>query len=196
VKVSSAQYLKSSPQWTLCPEPNRPEIAFIGRSNVGKSSLINMLAARKGLAKTSSAPGKTQMINHFDINNSMYWVDLPGYGYAKVSKKQRASFIKMIWNYLEQRTNLMCLFVLIDSRHQPQQVDLDFISELGERQIPLSLVFTKSDKSSQKVVQRNRKAFEEQMLNQWEVLPPLFMTSAVKGTGREELMDFIANMGK
>lgn len=175
-----------------CPAGDRPEFAFIGRSNVGKSSLINMLANIKDLAKTSSSPGKTQMINHFNINrNEMYWVDLPGYGYAKVSKKQRQSFQSMIWNYLEQRENLVNLFALIDSRHKPQQIDLDFINDLGERQIPFAIVFTKSDKSKQADVQKNINEFNSALMKNWEELPPMFLTSAVKKRGGQQIFEFM-----
>jgi GTP-binding protein len=195
--IKQANYLISSPRVEQCPASNRPEFAFIGRSNVGKSSLINMLANQKDLAKTSSSPGKTQMINHFEVNrNEMYWVDLPGYGYAKVSKKQRQSFHSMIWNYLEQRENLVNLFALIDSRHKPQQIDLDFINELGKRQIPFAIVFTKSDKSKQSDVMKNVNAFNAQLLKQWEELPPMFLTSAVKKRGGDDMLAFMAELLK
>jgi len=191
MNIKKAEYLISNSQWTKCPNPDRPEFAFIGRSNVGKSSLINMLTNKKGLAKTSATPGKTQLINHFNINEKMYWVDLPGYGYAKVSKKQRNSWMKMIWNYLEERENLVNLFVLIDSRHKPQKVDLEFINELGQKEVPFSVVFTKTDKSKQRDVQLNMNAFQKELLNWWEELPPIFRTSAVKGLGKKEMLSFI-----
>lgn len=181
----------SNSDWNKCPDPVRPEFAFIGRSNVGKSSLINMLANRKGLAKTSATPGKTQLINHFDINKDMFWVDLPGYGYAKLSKKQRNSMMKMIWNYLEHRSNLVCLFVLIDSRHKPQEIDLKFINDLGQRQIPFSIVYTKSDKSKQQELHKNLNAFKEAMLAWWEELPPMMLTSSVKQLGRKDVLAFM-----
>ena len=193
--IKQAEYLVSSPRVEICPPSDRPEFAFIGRSNVGKSSLINMLADKKELAKTSGSPGKTQMINHFLINKeSLYWVDLPGYGYAKVSKKQRESFHKMIWDYLEHRENLKCLFALIDSRHKPQQIDLDFINELGKRQIQFAIVFTKSDKSKQAETQRNINAFNEELMKFWEELPPMFLTSAVKKRGKDKLLAFMQEM--
>lgn len=192
MRIKQAQYLISSPRVEQCPAANRPEFAFIGRSNVGKSSLINMLANQKDLAKTSSSPGKTQMINHFEVNQKdMYWVDLPGYGYAKVSKKQRQSFQSMIWNYLEQRENLINLFALIDSRHKPQQIDLDFINDLGQRQIPFAIVFTKSDKSKQATVQQNINSFNTELMKTWEELPPMFLTSAVKKRGGEQMLEFM-----
>ncbi len=195
MQIKNAEYLVSSPRVDICPEPDRPEFAFIGRSNVGKSSLINMLADHKELAKTSRSPGKTQMINHFTINHKeLYWVDLPGYGYAKVSKKQRDAFHKMIWNYLEQRENLMCLFALIDSRHKPQQIDLDFINELGQRQVNFAIVFTKSDKSTQADVQKNINGFNQELLKQWEELPPMFLTSAVKKRGSDKMLKFMGEM--
>ncbi len=192
MNIKQAKYLISSPRVEQCPKPDRPEFAFIGRSNVGKSSLINMLANQKDLAKTSSSPGKTQMINHFEVNGrNMYWVDLPGYGYAKVSKKQRLSFHNMIWNYLERRENLVNLFILVDSRHRPQQIDLDFINELGQRQIPFAIVFTKSDKSKQSEVQKNINMFNKTLLQTWEELPPMFLTSAVKKKGGEKMLEFM-----
>ena len=191
--IKQANYLISSPRVEQCPAGDRPEIAFIGRSNVGKSSLINMLANQKDLAKTSGSPGKTQMINHFEVNrNEMYWVDLPGYGYAKVSKKQRQSFQSMIWNYLEQRENLINLFALIDSRHKPQQIDLDFINDLGQRKIQFAIVFTKSDKSKQSQVQNNINAFNAELLKTWTELPPMFLTSAVKKRGGDKILEFIS----
>lgn len=192
MQIKRANYLISSPRVEQCPAADRPEFAFIGRSNVGKSSLINMLADHKDLAKTSSSPGKTQMINHFEVNGrEMYWVDLPGYGYAKVSKKQRQSFHSMIWNYLEQRESLVNLFALIDSRHKPQQIDLDFVNELGQRQIQFAIVFTKSDKSKQADVMKNINAFNAELMKSWEELPPMFLTSAVKKRGGDKMLDFM-----
>ncbi len=193
--IHQATYLLSSPRVALCPTGDRPEFAFIGRSNVGKSSLINMLANQKELAKTSGSPGKTQMINHFDINKGkLFWVDLPGYGYAKVSKKQRDAFHKMIWDYLEERTNLRCLFALVDSRHKPQKIDLDFINALGERQVPFAIVFTKSDKSTQSAVQQNIQAFQSALLEYWEELPPTFLTSSVKKKGNKAILTFMEEL--
>lgn len=191
MEIHSAKFLISSPRVELCPEPTKPEYAFIGRSNVGKSSLINMLTGNSKLAKTSASPGKTQMINHFDIDDKWYIVDLPGYGYAKVSQKQRASFQKMISEYLLQRKNLMTVFVLIDSRLKPQQIDLDFLAELGEFQVPFNLVFTKADKNTQRETSKNVKTFIEKMQEEWEFIPRGFVTSSVKYRGRKELLDYI-----
>lgn len=194
MEIRSAKYLISSPKVELCPTPDKPEYAFIGRSNVGKSSLINMLTGQKALAKTSGSPGKTQMINHFIINNNWYMVDLPGYGYAKVSQKQRASFGKMISNYLQLRQNLVTVFVLVDSRHKPQQIDLDFIAQLGEWQIPFNIIFTKADKSSQSDAAKNVRAFVDAMREEWEFIPRSFLTSAVKGQGRREVLAYIEEL--
>ncbi len=191
MNIVKADFIISNTDLAKCPKPDRPEFAFIGRSNVGKSSLINMLANKKELAKTSSTPGKTQLINHFNINDNMYWVDLPGYGYAKVAKTQRAAWKKMIYNYLEQRENLICLFVLIDSRHSPQAVDLEFIANLGQRGIPFTILFTKSDKSKQAEVQKNISTFNKKLLEQWEELPPQIVTSAKKYRGKDKVLDFI-----
>lgn len=194
MEIRSAKYLISSPRVELCPTPDKPEYAFIGRSNVGKSSLINMLTGQKALAKTSGSPGKTQMINHFIVNNQWYMVDLPGYGYAKVSQKQRASFGKMIGNYLQQRQNLVTVFVLIDSRHKPQQIDLDFIAQLGEWQVPFNIIFTKADKSTQSDAAKNVRAFVDAMREEWEFIPRSFLTSAVKGQGRKEVLAYIEEL--
>lgn len=192
--IHSAKFLVSSPRAELCPAPDKPEYAFIGRSNVGKSSLINMLTRHSKLAKTSASPGKTQMINHFIINDSWYIVDLPGYGYAKVSQKQRASFQKMIAAYLTERLNMMTVFVLIDSRHKPQQIDLDFLAQLGEWQVPFNIVFTKADKSTQKEVSKNVNAFIEEMKKEWEFIPRAFITSSVKFKGRKEILSYIEEL--
>lgn len=203
--IQSAQYLISSPDHKKCPKPDRPEYAFIGRSNVGKSSLINMLADNHKLAKISSSPGKTQLINHFDIkslpgeghalNNSQvtpwYLVDLPGYGFAKVSQSQRKQWEKMIEDYLRHRENLVNVFVLIDSRHEPQKLDLDFVNQLGQWQIPFCLVFTKADKETQKEVSKNVRAFLDAMRSTWQFLPQHFVTSAVKKMGRDKILQFI-----
>ena len=171
----------SAPSFDKCPKPDKPEYAFIGRSNVGKSSLINMLTDKRALAKTSAQPGKTQMINHFIINNAWYIVDLPGYGYAKISQSSRRRWEQMIENYLRKRENLVNVFVLIDARHQPQKIDLEFIDQLGKWEIPFALVFTKSDKEKPGVVARNVQAFLEAMRNgDWEFLPQHFVTSAEK----------------
>lgn len=168
-----------------------PEYAFIGRSNVGKSSLINMLASRKALAKTSSTPGKTQLINHFLINKKWYLVDLPGYGYAKASKASKAQWNKMIRDYLEKRPNLMTVFILIDIRLEPQTIDLNFIKWTGEKEIPLALVFTKSDKISKQQIVYSVELFKKSLLKNWEELPLMFITSAEKRKGGEEILDYI-----
>jgi GTP-binding protein len=187
----SAEFIKSSPSLKECPKPDLPEYAFIGRSNVGKSSLINMLCAHKGLAKTSATPGKTRLINHFRINERWYLVDLPGYGYAKVSKNQRKDFDKTLFNYLDKRDNLRCVFVLIDSRIPPQANDMEFVNRLGEMQIPFTIVFTKTDKTTQKQLSENTKAFKKEMLKTWDELPSCFYTSSTTKTGREEIFEFI-----
>ncbi|MFZ4751790.1 MAG: ribosome biogenesis GTP-binding protein YihA/YsxC [Chitinophagaceae bacterium] len=191
MEVKHAEYLISNEDIAKCPTPDKPEIAFIGRSNVGKSSLINMLSNKKELAKVSSTPGKTQLINHFLINKDMYWVDLPGYGFAKVSQQKRHAWTKMIWNYVEKRENLLTLFVLIDGRHTPQKPDLDFINKLGQKGVPFTLLFTKADKETQKEVSKNVQLFKQTLLNQWESLPPIFVTSAVKRLGRKEVLNYI-----
>ena len=191
MEITKAEYLISSPNVELCPKPDRPEYAFIGRSNVGKSSLINMITGQSKLAKTSNSPGKTQMINHFMINKSFYFVDLPGYGFAKVSQSQRAKWEKMISNYLQQRTNLMTVFVLIDSRHEPQNLDLEFLRKLGAWSIPFNIIFTKADKVTQREASKNAKWFIEAMKKEWEYIPRAFMTSAVKFLGRKDILAFI-----
>jgi len=194
-------FVKSSAVYTECPEPDIPEYAFVGRSNVGKSSLINMLTERKSLAKTSGTPGKTQLINHFSVANTAkqpkpdwYLVDLPGYGYAKVSKKDRNKFKGLIYNFLKKRENLYCTFVLIDIRHSPQDNDLEFMTWLGSNGIPFAMIFTKADKLKPGAIERNLEAYGEEMLKIWEELPPYFVTSAEKGDGREEVLSFIANI--
>ena len=192
--IKSAEYLISSPDWEKCPSPIWPEYAFIGRSNVGKSSLINILANNEKLAKTSGTPGKTQLINHFAINKAWYLVDLPGYGFAKRSLSQRRQWQQMIENYLRKRTNLVSVFVLIDSRHQPQKIDLDFVNQLGEWNIPFSLVFTKADKSTQAEVSKNVKTFLNKMRETWQFLPPNFVTSTIKKTGRDAILNYIDEM--
>jgi GTP-binding protein len=194
--VHSATYVISSPEYTQCPAPDRPEYAFIGRSNVGKSSLINMLCRNDKLAKTSNTPGKTQLINHFSIDNTWYIVDLPGYGFAKVSQTQRKKWEKMIEDYLRKRENLVHVFILIDSRHSPQKIDLEFVDQLGKWQIPFSLVFTKTDKENQRTVSANVKAFLTKMREKWQFLPQHFITSAVKKTGRDKIMDLIARLNQ
>lgn len=174
-----------------CPVSNLPEFAFIGRSNVGKSSLLNMLMGMKNLAKTSSEPGKTRLINHFLVNNELYLVDLPGYGYAKVLRSSREKWMKFIRKYLMERTNLYCVMVLLDVRVEPQQIDLDFMNWLGENEIPFVMLFTKSDKLGKVTVEKNIAAYREEMLKNWEALPEIFTTSSEKGIGREELLEFM-----
>jgi len=192
--IHSSVYVISSPEYTQCPKPDRPEYAFIGRSNVGKSSLINMLVNNEKLAKTSGTPGKTQLINHFTINNAWYIVDLPGYGFAKVSQSQRKKWEKMIEDYLRKRENLVNVFILIDARHSPQKIDLEFINRLGEWQVPFCIVFTKADKENQRVVAANVKAFLEKMRASWQFLPQHFVTSAVKKMGRDKILKLIEEM--
>lgn len=194
MEIRSAKYLISSPKVEDCPKPDRPEYAFIGRSNVGKSSLINMITNQTKLAKTSASPGKTQLINHFIINDSWYLVDLPGYGYAKVSQSQRASWEKMISNYLQKRENLVTVFVLIDSRHKPQELDLAFLRKLGEWGIPFNMVFTKADKSTQREAAKNVRHFIETMRQEWEFIPRSFVTSTIKFLGRKEMLSYIGEL--
>jgi len=191
MEITTAEFIISNTQVSKCPMPDKPEFAFIGRSNVGKSSLINMLTQRKNLAKTSSTPGKTQTINHFLINNKWYLVDLPGYGYATVSKSTKEGWSKMIESYFKQRENVYCTFILIDSRLEPQKKDIDFINWLGGLGIPIALVLTKIDKIKQSELARSKKNFETRLLNDWDELPPVFITSAEKKTGRDHLLDFI-----
>ncbi len=202
--IKSAQYLISSPSFDKCPKPDRPEYAFIGRSNVGKSSLINMLCNNDKLAKTSASPGKTQLINHFEVISSdgtgkaaetkWYIVDLPGYGFAKVSQRSRRRWEQMIENYLRKRENLSMVFVLIDSRHSPQKIDLEFLELLKKWGVPASIIFTKSDKENQSTVQKNINAFAEAMKKTWQFLPQYFSSSAVKKSGRDKILSFIGEM--
>jgi GTP-binding protein len=194
--IHSSVYVISSPDYTQCPKPDRPEYAFIGRSNVGKSSLINMICNNEKLAKTSGTPGKTQLINHFSIDNDWYIVDLPGYGFAKVSQGTRKKWEKMIEDYLRKRDNLMAVFVLIDSRHSPQKLDLEFINALGKWEIPFCLVFTKADKETQRVVSANVKAFLDKMRESWQFLPQHFVTSVLKKMGRDKILGLIEEMNK
>lgn len=191
MEIKEALFTKSSNKLQQCPKEGKVEFAFIGRSNVGKSSLINMLTQKKGLAKTSQTPGKTQLINHFLVNNTFYIVDLPGYGYAKVPKNIRADFEKMIDGYILQREELANLFLLIDGRHKPMQIDLQFIEKLGLNGVPFSIVFTKADKLSRTALNQNIQAFSNHLLQTWESLPPLFITSAEKGIGREEILTYM-----
>lgn len=194
--IHSSVYVISNPDYTQCPAPDRPEYAFIGRSNVGKSSLINMLVNNDKLAKTSGTPGKTQLINHFSINNEWYIVDLPGYGFAKVSLTQRKKWEKMIEDYLRKRENLVTVFVLIDSRHSPQKIDLEFLDTLRQWQVPFCLVFTKADKETQRVVSANVKAFLEKMRATWQFLPQHFVTSVIKKMDRDKILQLIDEMNK
>ncbi|KAA9340634.1 ribosome biogenesis GTP-binding protein YihA/YsxC [Adhaeribacter soli] len=189
--IKDARFIASNTQVDKCPETELPEYAFIGRSNVGKSSLINMLTNRNKLAKTSSFPGKTQLINHFLINESWYLVDLPGYGWAKVSKDSREKWGKMIKAYLGRRKNLVCVFVLIDSRHEPQNADLEFIEMLGTMEVPFVLVFTKTDKQSSVKTDQSMAAFGRKMRETWDELPMMFRTSSAEKAGRDEILDFI-----
>jgi GTP-binding protein len=194
MEIRSAKYLISNPNLEGCPKPDKPEYAFIGRSNVGKSSLINMLTNQTKLAKTSGTPGKTQLINHFLINDSWYIVDLPGYGFAKVSQSQRNSWEKMIANYLQNRENLVTVFVLIDSRHSPQKIDLEFLAKLGEWGVPFNMVFTKADKSTQRAVAKNVKDFINAMKAEWEYIPRSFVCSTIKFLGRKDVLNYIGEL--
>lgn len=189
--ISVAEFVCSSPRWEDCPRGDLPEVAFIGRSNVGKSSLINMLTGRNGLAKVSSTPGKTQLINHFLIDSRWHLVDLPGYGYAQVPGHVRKGFQEMIRGYILHRVNLYCLFLLLDARHDPQRIDVDFLTWLGENGVPTALVFTKCDKLSRERIARNWELYQGVLLEQWETLPPVFHTSSLDGMGREELIGYI-----
>jgi GTP-binding protein len=191
MKIETCRYLISSPDYKMCPAPDKPEYAFLGRSNVGKSSLINMICDNQSLAKTSKSPGKTQLINHFLINDNLYMVDLPGYGFAKVSLSQRKKWQRMIEDYLRKRENLLNVFVLIDSRHRPQKMDIDFVNQLGSWKVPFSLVFTKTDKENQKTVHANIKSFLDTMIQSWQYLPNHFITSALKKTGKDKILEYI-----
>jgi GTP-binding protein len=207
MQIKKATYIVSSPDFEKCPAPSKPEYAFIGRSNVGKSSLINMLCNNDKLAKTSASPGKTQLINHFDIVSSAnqeahgvlrqwYLVDLPGYGFAKVSISSRRRWEQMIENYLRKRENLTKIFVLIDSRHSPQKIDLEFLDQLRIWEVPFSLIFTKTDKESQRIVSKNVKDFLEAMKKTWQFLPQHFMSSAVKKSGKQKILDHIGEVNE
>ena len=189
--IRSAEFVKSSLKVEECPEQMIPEYAFTGRSNVGKSSLINYLTNRRKLAKTSGTPGKTQLINHFVINKSWFLVDLPGYGWAKTSKTNKASWKKMTEDYLITRKNLAAVFVLVDVRHEPQKIDLNFIQWLGEESIPFGIIFTKADKLGKNQLQSNISNYQKTLQNTWEELPPVFVTSSVEKTGGEEILNFI-----
>lgn len=189
--IKTAEFVKSSGRWQDCPEPTLPEYAFIGRSNVGKSSLINAMMNRKDLAKTSQTPGKTQLINNFLVNENWYLTDLPGYGYAKVSKSTRKDFEKLITNYILNRKNLVNLFVLVDSRHTPQKIDLEFMEWCGENGVPFSIVFTKADKLKPNAAVKNVENYKSEMMKTWEGLPEMYVTSAEKKEGGEEILNFI-----
>lgn len=194
--VKSAEFVISNTDYLKCPPGNLPEYAFIGRSNVGKSSLINMICNRKDLAMTSSKPGKTLLINHFLINNSWHLVDLPGYGYATTGKKMREQLKSIIESYILYREQLTTIFLLIDSRHEPQKIDLDFMNWMGEIGVPFSIVFTKLDKMSGVQARENLKLYQEKLLETWEELPPVFATSSEKRIGRDEILDYIDGINK
>lgn len=191
MQIKTAEFVKSSQKWQECPEPKIPEYAFIGRSNVGKSSLINAMMNHKDLAKTSQTPGKTQLINHFLVNESWYLTDLPGYGYAKVSKSLRKDFEKLITNYILNRKNLVNLFVLVDIRHKPQKIDLEFMQWCGESGVPFSIVFTKADKLKPGAAEKNVEVYKNELLQSWEELPDLYITSAEKKEGGDLILNYI-----
>lgn len=196
MEIKEAQFVMSNTDVRKCPAPDRPEYAFIGRSNVGKSSLINMLTNKKSLAKISGKPGKTRLINHFLIDKEWYLVDLPGYGYAQVPKAERLKWETMLRNYILKRENLYCLFVLIDSRHSAQKVDLEFMEWLGVSEIPFNIIFTKSDKLRPEELEKNLKAYEEKMFETWEQMPAYFISSSETGVGKEEVLAFIDQVNK
>ena len=196
MQIKSAEFVMSNSEVAKCPKDRLPEYAFIGRSNVGKSSLINMLMQRKSLAKTSGRPGKTQLINHFLVNKNWYLVDLPGYGYARVSKKDKKTFQKFITQYFSKRQQLVLGFVLIDCRHEPQPIDLEFMQWLGENQLPFHIIFTKADKLKPQALERNIQAYKAKMLEFWEEMPAYFITSASNNTGREEVLEYIDQLNQ
>ena len=196
MEIRTASFLCSNTDVNKCPQDGRPEYAFIGRSNVGKSSLINMLTGRKGLAMTSSTPGKTQLINHFNINDAWYLVDLPGYGYAQRGKKGREHIRQIIDRYIERREPLTCLFVLLDSRLEPQKIDLEFMEYLGENGIPFAIIFTKIDKISNQQLQKNLSVYSTTLLETWEELPPVFCSSSAHKKGKEEILDYIEQINQ
>ena len=191
MQIKSADLIISNTDYKLCPKADKAEYAFIGRSNVGKSSLINLITEKKHLAKISRKPGKTQLINHFLINKEWYLVDLPGYGYATVSKKKKEDFQKIIFSYLENRKSLMCLFVLLDCRHKAQKIDLDFMQWLGEKEIPFVMIFTKTDKLGKITLQKNIVTYKKEMLKKWEEIPQCFYTSTLKREGNKRILSFI-----
>jgi len=192
--IKSAEFVVSNSDVAKCPKDRLPEYAFIGRSNVGKSSLINMLMQRKSLAKTSGRPGKTQLINHFLINKNWYLVDLPGYGYARVSKSSKKVFQKFITKYFEKREQMILAFVLVDCRLEPQPIDLEFMQWMGESQVPFSIIFTKADKLKPNALKRNIEVYEQKMLEVWEEMPQYFVTSASNSEGRDELLGFLGKL--
>ena len=191
MKIKSAEFVVSNTRVDQCPDSKLPEYAFIGRSNVGKSSLINMLTGRKALAKTSAKPGKTQLINHFLINKNWHLVDLPDHGYAKVSKSTKRTFQKFITKYFEDRAQMICAFVLIDSRHEPQSIDMEFMQWLGEHNVPFCIIFTKADKMKPKALERNINNYQDKMLEVWEEMPEFFVSSATSKLGQDEILDYI-----
>lgn len=196
MKIKTSEFVKSSDNYSACPPPDKPEYAFIGRSNVGKSSLINALLDRVDLAKTSGKPGKTQLINHFLVNKEWYLVDLPGYGYAKVSQAERKKWQKMIDDYLFKRENLMSVFVLVDSRIEPQKIDIEFITKLGTQGLPLAIVFTKTDKLNPTKLENAIAYYKQTLLELWEELPPIFVTSSVSKNGREAVLTQMGEWNK
>ncbi|MBZ9779024.1 ribosome biogenesis GTP-binding protein YihA/YsxC [Psychroflexus sp. CAK8W] len=196
MKIKTSEFVMSNSDVTKCPSTQLPEYAFIGRSNVGKSSLINMLTGRKALAKVSGKPGKTRLINHFLINENWHLVDLPGYGYAKVSKKEKKTFQKYITAYFEKRQQLVNTFILIDSRHSPQPIDLEFLEWMGMNTIPFSIVFTKADKLKPNALERNVEDYKSKLLETWEELPPYFVTSSANQTGRDEILNYIQSINE
>ena len=196
MKIKNAKFIISNTDYRKCPKENVPEFPFIGRSNVGKSSLINSIVNNKNLAKTSSKPGKTQLINHFMVNEEWYLVDLPGFGYAKTSKKNRKQFESIIANYLINRKNIICLFVLIDSRHKPQSIDQEFLKWLAIKKIPFIIVFTKIDKLSKSSLVKNIKFYKSYMLEEWEALPEMILTSSINQNGIEEIKKVIERLNK
>ena len=194
--IRKATFLQSNTKIDKLPSANKPEYAFIGRSNVGKSSLINMLTNKRQLAKTSSTPGKTITINHFIINDEWYLVDLPGYGFAQRSKKDREAWKVMLDNYIKGRKNLISMFVLVDSRIEPQKIDLEFISHLGELQMPFGIIFTKIDKINSTTLEKNLEVYKTKLAEEWEELPPIFITSSEKGIGKEDVLNYIDSLNK
>ena len=196
MKIKTAEFVISNSKVDHCPNSSLPEYAFIGRSNVGKSSLINMLTGRRALAKTSAKPGKTQLINHFLINKNWHLVDLPGYGYAQVSKSTKKVFQKFITAYFEQRKQMVCAFVLIDSRHSPQPIDMEFMQWMGENAIPFCIIFTKADKLKPKVLDKHIANYKAEMLETWEEMPEFFITSASAGLGKDEVLDYIESINE